>query len=318
MKKVALAAAMALSTGLVALLAYAQVVADGSHAPRLIPYVGHLDKDGEPVTGKVAMKVCLVAAPSTPCLPKAGTAWSADFNSVDVAGGQFSLVLGQNPDPIDESIFKTSAALHIRAMVGAYDAGGSPTFVQLSGAQQLLSVPFAVNADGARNMRVLGPVYNGNVRPNATALGLLEQTPGAGISIATNGGDIVFNRTATADNGFGVPPGPNLLTVGATGVKIGDKSPPIRQITKCLKNTSVPDYDVVVVGWVDGDCSNGLPAGQCYGMLTNTADCGPASSWEVLLPGEDPAKAPNGGMRWYNHSRCGAFNVGAVYLCGGT
>lgn len=308
MNKLIVGGGVALGVGLLAALGYAQVAGGVAAAPKLIPYVGHLDHDGQPVTGKVAMLVCLVQNSSASCdlAP-----WKEEFKSVDVAGGNFSLVLGQST-AIPDTIYNAPNGLYIRAMVGAFDAGGAPTYVQLSGAQRLLSVPYAVNVNQATNFRVEGQIYKGSTVPATNVPGITSQNAGEGLAFASNGGDIVFSRSANSGNGFTPPTNTNMLTIQANGVALGEGSFPIRQITYCQQVSSM-DGPNKQVWFQNGECSHGLPRGICFGMLSRGNDCGGAVSWSIQHPQDNVNGAS--GMRWYNEDNCGQYHVAATFLC---
>src|SRR5262245_35939395 len=163
---------------------YARATSQASAAPpRLIPYTGHLDHDGNPVTGSVAMKVCLITDPATAC---DAAPWSEMHGAVAVAGGRFSVTLGESV-PIGDDTFKSAPAtpLYVRVMVGASNDAGA-TFVQLNGAQRVLSTPYAINAEQAAKMRIDGPIHSGAATPASAELGLYSETAAGGVRIVTN------------------------------------------------------------------------------------------------------------------------------------
>lgn len=307
MKKALIGGATAAALGAIAFAAYAQVAAGGSAAPRLLPYVGHLDHDGVPVSGQVALKVCLVKAADTAC---SAAAWSEQFDQVNVAGGAFSLVLGQN-SAIPDDIWKSGSPVFVRAMVGATALQGSPTFVQLSGAQRVLSVPYAVNVDAASSLRVDGPIARGSVSPSTDDLGLYSGPAGQPIRLVTNGGDIRFNADGASNNGVGSDAA-TLLAVSAAGVKVG-KSVPFKYITNCSKDGN---YDFVgwkEYTWVSADCDAGLPAGKCFAYMGRMNECGNHDHWTAWVPGDNAAK-PNGYVSWWGEA-CGGWKIQVTYVC---
>ena len=307
MKKVIIGGGIAAAVGLVAALGYA-AVASGGASPHLLPYVGHLDHDGTPVTGKVALKVCLVSNIDTAC-DKA--TWFEEFDSVDVAGGNFSLVLGQTK-PIDDA---TGAAgnLYIRAMVGATVAQGTPTFVQLSGAQQVLSVPFAINANQGTSFHLEGQIYKGGTVPGTSVPGLTSENFGEGIKLVSNGADIGFSRAGNSANQFAPPANYNSMTIQSNGVVLGENSLPIRQVTFCRQYGGALATPNKQVWFKDSDCTHKLPRGTCFAMLSQQNDCAGGVDWSIQMPQDNNGAS---GMRWYNPENCGnGYGVAATFLC---
>eukprot|EP00050_Salpingoeca_kvevrii_P012121 m.20496 g.20496 ORF g.20496 m.20496 type:complete len:211 (-) comp3839_c0_seq2:77-709(-) len=58
------------------------------------------------------------------------------------------------------------------------------------------------------------------------------------------------------------------------------------------------------------DCTNGLPSGDCDGMLSKRAQCGLEQDFEVFTPSEGAAK-----VNWYMTGACGTPSIQAVYMC---
>lgn len=132
---------------------------------RLIPYEGHLDLNGVPVTGTYDFRFalfandgadasCLVAADPGAC----GFWWEqhleAEGEGVEVNGGAFGVVLGET-QALNDAVF-AQADLYLAMAV---KATSDPAFTLLSGKQRILAVPFAARAAAAKNYEITGQAY---------------------------------------------------------------------------------------------------------------------------------------------------------------
>jgi hypothetical protein len=117
--------------------------------PKLIPYNGHLDRDGVPVNGTVAVTFFLVTSEGAAF---GANVWAEDHAAVVVANGRFSVLLG-GTTPIPDGVLRLPA-LYLGMKVGE-TLGGA---VELSGRQRLGSAAGAVTAAQAEDFTVNGDV----------------------------------------------------------------------------------------------------------------------------------------------------------------
>lgn len=195
--------------------AVAIVVAAGaqSAAPNLIPYTGHLDSDGMPVTGEVDMTFFLVGSPTGTF---ANALWSERHPGVRVSGGAFGATLGAGTPatPIPAALLRDQPALYIGVKLGPGDG------VELAGKQRLLSGPYALASASARDFTVTGALsvqgsatIGGNLRVGGSLLGTpvvvqtFSQTVGGTASTATTtaltDGFVTAQLSATTDGAGG-------------------------------------------------------------------------------------------------------------------
>lgn len=127
-------------------VAYAQPTGNFGVPPRLIPYEGHLDKDGAPVTTPEGMGLdmvfYLVDAPSK---TRAAALWFEEHRNVPVVAGRFSVALGRSSVLPDELLRRPELYL------GVVVAGA-----ELGGRQRILSAPGAITAGQTGDLTVHG------------------------------------------------------------------------------------------------------------------------------------------------------------------
>ncbi|MCP4498917.1 MAG: tail fiber protein [Deltaproteobacteria bacterium] len=124
------------------LYAYNQDPDDTWH--RRIPYQGHLEENGAPVSGAVDLEVELFTTPT------GGSAvWSESFTSLEVDAGKFSIILGDDVNnAIPAEYFSARDPLYLQVVVNAQVIGsrqrifGAP-FASSSGIPPGMIMPFA-------------------------------------------------------------------------------------------------------------------------------------------------------------------------------
>eukprot|EP00050_Salpingoeca_kvevrii_P004540 m.255132 g.255132 ORF g.255132 m.255132 type:complete len:533 (+) comp11010_c0_seq8:438-2036(+) len=90
---------------------------------------------------------------------------------------------------------------------------------------------------------------------------------------------------------------------------------PTQQVAS-VHRCSVPSSHPVTNGsnsytFVSGDCTNGLPEGDCDGMMTKQVQCGTDEDFAVFSPsGGSTAR-----VEWFTGSACGQATVQVVYMC---
>lgn len=114
-----------------------------------IAYNGRLELDGAPVDGTYAMRfgIVLTAGASSECLVAGSCTWWEEHAAVDVAGGRFSVALGE-VTAFPATLF-SSGDLYL--LVAVYD--GAAGWKLLGDRQRLLAVPRA-----ARTEQIAPPV----------------------------------------------------------------------------------------------------------------------------------------------------------------
>lgn len=132
--------------------AVADTYSDPGGVPRLIPFRGHLESGGSPVTSAVTIEAQIHDAATGGAL-----LWGPETHAVTPAGGDFTLMLG------------TSVALPPTVLEGgdawiAVSVDGTP----LAGRQRLGSAPYALRAREAANGLPVGGVVPW-WRPSPTA-----------------------------------------------------------------------------------------------------------------------------------------------------
>lgn len=125
--------------------------ADGNPAtdsvPRVVPYQGTLSRDGDPVTGSVALRFTLWDGEAQ--------VWTED-HEVLASAGRFSVLLG-SVSPV-ESTLRSADALDLSVTV--LNGPGPEDDVALTGRQRFVSAPLALwaasaaDVDVARDVRV--------------------------------------------------------------------------------------------------------------------------------------------------------------------
>jgi hypothetical protein len=110
--------------------------------PMRLPYHGYLEQGGVPVNGPQDMEFVLTWGADDPV-----GFWSEEHLGVQMNAGEFSVVLGESgtlaPEYFDPS------TIYVRVCIPNCAEG-----VMLSGAQQLLSAPFAIKADRGADFEV--------------------------------------------------------------------------------------------------------------------------------------------------------------------
>lgn len=147
------------STALLLLLSTSAWAQMGRTDDRLIPYQGHLDLNGGPVTGAYDFRFALfsTATPSAACLGTSGcdgtSLYWTEHLGVTVSGGTFAVVLGEKKALTDAVLANPDLYLAI-----AVRRAGDP-YTVLQGTQRILAVPFAARAAAAKDYQVTGSVY---------------------------------------------------------------------------------------------------------------------------------------------------------------
>ncbi len=145
-----------------AILIAALVHAAGDGPPaRGIPYRGHLDLNGVAVNAQIDMTFTIFDD------PVAGAALHTEPLTVDVANGDFAVVLGQNGTALPDAVF-SAAELFV-----AIDVDGTP----LAGRQQIWALPQATRAGRGTDFTVTGQL---------AVQGGLQIAPGAEVSAGSS------------------------------------------------------------------------------------------------------------------------------------
>lgn len=179
-----------------AILITALVHAAGDGPPaRGIPYRAHLDLNGVGVNTQIDIAFTIFDD------AVAGTPLHTETLLVDVANGDFAVVLGQNGTALPDAVF-SAAELFV-----AIEVDGTP----LTGRQQIWALPQAVRAGRDDNFTVRGQlevqggaIYRGPapdmVNPD---LGLYSGNLGEHIRMVTNDAPVRFFTDGATTNGFG-------------------------------------------------------------------------------------------------------------------
>ncbi len=179
-----------------AILITALVHAAGDGPPaRGIPYRAHLDLNGVGVNTQIDIAFTIFDD------AVAGTPLHTETLLVDVANGDFAVVLGQNGTALPDAVF-SAAELFV-----AIEVDGTP----LTGRQQIWALPQATRAGHGTQFTVTGQlevqggaVYKGTP-PSMTFpdLGLYSGNPNEHIRIVTNNAPIRFFTDGASTDGFG-------------------------------------------------------------------------------------------------------------------
>lgn len=132
--------------------ALADTYADPGGVPRLIPFRGHLELGGSPVTGAVTIEARIHDAASGGAL-----LWGPETHAVTPADGDFTLMLGSSV-ALPPSVLEGGDAWIAISVDGT----------ALAGRQRLASAPYALRAREAANGLPIGGVVPW-WRPSATA-----------------------------------------------------------------------------------------------------------------------------------------------------
>lgn len=189
-----------------ALIAVVVRAAGSGENPRGLPYRGHLDLGGVPITDSLSMTFVVWDDAA------AGTALHTETLDVDIAGGDFSVVLGRGGVGLSDEVF-SAAELFISVSVA-----GTP----LDGRQQIWALPQAQRAARAQNLTVTGDleVQGGTIWQGApptvagTDLGLYSAVDGKQIRVVSNAAPIRFFTDGATSDGYG---GTAALAVEADG-----------------------------------------------------------------------------------------------------
>lgn len=165
---------------------YAQM---GPNDDRVVPYQGTLFQAGDAANGLHDFRFALFTSEpdsaALDCLLSAGPTcplWAEERVGVNVADGQFSVVLGESVALTDTILGQ--GALYVGIAVKSAD---DLAFTKLQGSTRLLPTPWASRAAAANDFRVAGAL---DVGGNITSDGTLDVTGGvttAGVVNATTG-----------------------------------------------------------------------------------------------------------------------------------
>lgn len=100
--------------------------------PRVMPYDGYLELDGEAYQGQVDLQVTLTNATGS-------ERWTEQHSDVEVRGGQFGLLVGSSQGEVPAWLFETTA-IYLQL---ATRAQGEESFVALEGQRRVTPAAFA-------------------------------------------------------------------------------------------------------------------------------------------------------------------------------
>ncbi len=167
----------------------APVEGDFGTPPRLLPYSGVLEQNGEPFTGTVDMTFYLVANVDDGL----GAAIWNETQTVTVNVGEFSVALGVTT-PLTPAVLDSTEVF----------AGVRVEDIDLGGRQRIVSAPYALTAENAANFTVRQDlVVEGNAQVGSLdVLGATDFVVGAawgtgGVLSTANGGSLELGSTGT-------------------------------------------------------------------------------------------------------------------------
>ncbi|MFT3837004.1 MAG: hypothetical protein QM723_08405 [Myxococcaceae bacterium] len=102
-----------------------------------LPYQGRLDKAGKPLSGSYDLAFTLFDSAGG-----SNVLWTDTFTAVPVAGGAFSVKLGGGVKTLDAAVLRGGSVFVAIAVQGP----GETSFTALSGRQQVLTTPYAAQA----------------------------------------------------------------------------------------------------------------------------------------------------------------------------
>lgn len=121
---------------------WADTYADPGGVPQLVPFRGHLESGGVPVTSAVTIDVRVFDAPSG-----GAVLWGPETHTVTPAAGEFTLMLGTS-SPLTPAVLEGGDAWIALTVEGT----------ALAGRQRLASVPYALRTREAANGLPIGGI----------------------------------------------------------------------------------------------------------------------------------------------------------------